>query len=94
MSDWINAFCDFAEGDSGIPMPGQAAAAWAAIEAAKKIKPKRKLINKPVGEIIAELIEIGVDKSNMPNVRIDAFRLAFEMSIALRDAGINPLAAD
>lgn len=94
MSAWNIPFSNFAEGDSGVPMPGQATAEWAAIVEAERNKPKRKLASKPISEIMAELMEIGTDKSNKPSDRIDAIRLAFEMSIALRDVGINPLAAD
>lgn len=94
MSDWNNAFSGFAEGDSGVPMPGRATAEWAAIVEANKNRPKRKLRSTPIGEIMADLMEIGMDGSNKPSDRIYAIRLAFEMSIALRDAGINPLDAE
>ena len=73
---WKNI--DFAEGDSGVPMPGTDLKIWNEIEMEKKAGAQSppELVNRDPIEMLAELagrlMAIGVDKQNDPLARATA----------------------
>ena len=77
-----NDYSNFAEGDSGIPIPGQSVKLWNELQAKQKAEANKpvELVSVSPAEILAEItgsaLAIGRKKSNSASDRVAGLELA------------------